>query len=124
MVNHLPVDVDGVDSCSPKLGDLVVLLFHILIVLEAAPAVCDQSPSFPHADKIGHIALQLKHSCLFHVFTDPCLTQVDNVCLEQGGVNLEVFHVWLETSNVEGSHPNFANRVLVPLSRVVVQGSG
>ena len=116
--------MNGVSSRPSELGDLVVLLIDVLFMLEASPAVCDYSLPIPHADKVGNKAIQFKHSCSFLVLTDPCLAEMDEVSLEQGGVNLEVLHVWLKSGNVEGSYPSLASTVQSPLSRIVVERSG
>ena len=80
--NESPVDVDGVHGCLAELGDLEVLLLDVLLVLEVSPAVGDNSPSVPHTDKVGCVALQLKHYCSFLLWTDPCLAEVNDVRLE------------------------------------------
>ena len=120
--NESPVDVDGVHGCLAELGDLEVLLLDVLLVLEVSPAVGDNSPSISHADKVGLVALKLKLSSTFLLLTDPSLTEMKEVRLEQGWINPEVLHVGSKSRNVQGSHPHLAKRVLVPLVWVVVQG--
>ena len=117
-----PVDVNRVHGCLAELGHLEVVLLDILLMLEVAPAVGDNSAPISHANKVGCVALQLKHSCSFLLWTDPSLAEVNDVSLEKGRINPDVLHVGSETSNVQGSHPHLAKRVFVPLVRVVVQG--
>ena len=119
-----PVNVNRVHGCLAELGDLEVVLFDIQLVLEVSLAVGDKSASIPHANEVSCVALQLKASPSFLLWTDPSLAEVNDVSLVQGGVNPDVLHVWSKSSNVQGSYPHLAKMVLVPLPRVVVQGPG
>ena len=113
-----PVDVNRVNGILAELGHLEVVLLDILLMLEVAPAIGDNSAPISHADKVGCVAVQLKHSFIFLLWTDLSLAEVNNVCLEKGWINLEVLHVGSKASNIQGSHPHLAIRVLVPLVRV------
>ena len=118
-----PVDVNGVHVAIAELGDLEVVLFDILLVVKVSPAVGGNSPSISNIDEVGCIAFQLKPCRALLILTDPGLAKVNDVCLQQGGVNGEVPHVGLKSGNVQSSHPHFANKEPIPFSRVVVQGS-
>ena len=114
--------MDGVNSGGAELGHLVVLLFPVLLVLELSPAVGDKSTSIPHTDEVSSESLQLEKVCPLLVQSDPGLTEVDYVRLQDGGVNPYIFHVGLKSGNVEGGHPDLAPGIPVPISRVLVQG--
>ena len=118
-----PVDVNGVQGAIAELGDLEVVLFDILLVVEVSPAVGGNSSSISNIDEVGCIAFQLKPCRALLILTDPGLAKVNDVCLQQGGVNGEVRHVGLKSGDVQSSHPHFANKGPIPFSRVVVQGS-
>ena len=118
-----PVDVNGVHVAIAELGDLEVVLFDILLVAKISPAVGGNSSSISHVHEVGCIAFQLKPCRALLILTDPGLAKVNDVCLQQGGVNGEVPHVGLKSGNVQSSHPHFANKEPIPFSRVVVQGS-
>ena len=77
-----PVDVNGVHGYIAELGHLVVAFFDILLVLEAVLAEGDSSASISHTDKVGGVALQLKPSCSFLLWTDPCFAEVNDVRLD------------------------------------------
>ena len=119
-----PVDVNGVHVAIAELGDLEVVLLDILLVVEVSPTVGGDSSSISHVDEMGCVAFQLKPCHVLLILTDPGLAEVNDISLQEGGVNGEVRHVGLKSSNVQGSHPHFANREPIPVSRVVVQGSG
>ena len=119
-----PVDVNGVHVAIAELGDLEVVLFDILLVVEVSPAVGGNSSSISNIDEVGCIAFQLKPCHALFILTDPGLAEMNEVRLQQGGVNGEVCHVGLKPGNIQGSYPHFANREPIPVSRVVVQGSG
>ena len=119
-----PVDVNGVHVAIAELGDLEVVLLDILLVVEVSPTVGGNSSSISHVDEMGCVAFQLKPCHVLLILTDPGLAEVNDISLQEGGVNGEVRHVGLKSSNVQGSHPHFANREPIPFSRVVVQGSG
>ena len=115
--------MNGVHGAIAELGNLEVVLFDILLVVEVSPAIRGNSSSISHVDEVGCVAFQLKSSCALLIMTDPSLAKVNEVCLQQGGVNGEVRHVGLKSGNVQSSHPHFANKGPIPFSRVVVQGS-
>ena len=115
--------MNGVHGAIAEFGDLEVFLFDVLLVVEVAPAVCSDSSSISHVDEVGSVAFQLKPCHALLILTDPSLAEVNEVRLQEGGVNGEVPHVWLKSGNVQSSHPHFANREPIPFSRVVVQGS-
>ena len=119
-----PVDVNGVHVAIAELGDLEVVLFDILLVVEVSPAVGGNSSSISNIDEVGCIAFQLKPCHALFILTDPGLAEMNEVRLQQGGVNGKVCHVGLKSGNIQGSNPHFANREPIPVSRVVVQGSG
>ena len=119
-----PVDVNGVHVAIAELGDLEVVLFDILLVVEVSPAVGGNSSSISHIDEVDCVALQFKPCHALLILTNPSLAKVDDVCPQQGGVNAEVSHVRLKSGNIQSSHPHFANREPIPFPRVVVQGSG
>ena len=121
MYKRSPVDVDRVYGGRAELGDLKVLLLPVLLVLELSFGVGDKAPTLPHTDKVCCVALQMEQVCLLMVRADPGLTEVDDVSLLDGRVNLEVSQVGLQPGNVEGSHLNLAIGDLVPLSRVLIQ---
>ena len=118
--------MNGVHIRSTELGHLVVCLPLVLLLLETSPlllpAVGDDSTPLPSADKVSSEAIQLEQVCPLLVCGDPGFTQVDDVCLQDVGVNLEVLHVGLQPGDVEGDHPDRVQGVLVPDSWVLVQG--
>ena len=118
-----PVDVNGVHVAIAELGDLEVVLLDILLVVEVSPTVGGDSSSISHVDEMGCVAFQLKPCHVLLILTDPGLAEVNDISLQEGGVNGEVRHVWLKSGDVQSSHPHFANREPIPVSRVVVQGS-
>ena len=107
--NKSPVDVNGVHGAIAEFGDLEVVLFDILLVVEVSPAVGGNSSSISNIDEVGCIAFQLKPCHALFILTDPGLAEVNEVCLQQGGVNGEVHHVWLKSGDVQSSHPDLAN---------------
>ena len=115
--------MNGVHGAIAELGNLEVVLFDILLVVEVSPAVGGNSSSISHSDEVGCVAFQLKSRHAFLILTDPGLAEVNEVRLQHGGVNREVRHVGLKSGDVQSSHPHFANREPIPFSRVVVQGS-
>ena len=104
-----PVDVNGVQGAIAELGDLEVVLFDILLVAKISPAVGGNSSSISNIDEVGCIAFQLKPCHALFILTDPGLAEMNEVRLQQGGVNGEVPHVGLKSGNVQSSHPHFAN---------------
>ena len=116
--------MNGVYGAIAELSDLEVVLFDILLVVEVSPAVRGDSSSISHVDEVGCVALQFKTCHALLILTNPGLAKMDDVCPQQGGVNGEVCHVGLKSGNIQGSNPHFANREPIPVSRVVVQGSG
>ena len=122
-LDHAPVDVDGVNAIRAELGDLTVLVHPVLLVDELSFAVGCKAATITNADKVSREAFQLKLGCTLLIGMDPRLTQVDDICLEEGGVNPEVLHVWTQPCNVQRRNPGLASHVLVPVSRVFVEGS-
>ena len=116
--------MNGVYGAIAELGDLEVVLFDILLVVEVSPAVRGDSSSISHVDEVGYEAFQFKPCHALLILTNPGLAKVDDVCPQHSGVNGKVRHVWLKSGDVQSSHPHFANREPIPVSRVVVQGSG
>ena len=101
--------MNGVYGAIAELGDLEVVLFDILLVVEVSPAVRGDSSSIPHVDEVGCEALQFKPCHALQILTDPGLAEVNEVRLQHGGVNGEVHHVWLKSGDVQSSHPDLAN---------------
>ena len=96
-----PVDVDGVNSTRAELGDLTVLVHPVLLVHELSFTVGGKAAPITNTDKVSREAFQLKLSCTLLVRMDPGLTQMDDISLEEGGVDLDVLHVWTQPGNVE-----------------------
>ena len=119
-----PVDVNGVQGAIAELGDLEVVLFDILLVVEVPPAVGGNASSISNIDEVDCVAFQFKSRCALLILTDPGLAEVNDVSFQHRGVNGEVCHVGLKSGNIQSSHPHFANREPIPFPRVVVQGSG
>ena len=118
-----PVYVDGVNASRAELGDLTVLVHPVLLVHEVAPGVGGKASPITNANKVSSEALKLELSLIFLVGMNPSLTQVDDVSLEEGGVDPQVLHVWTKPGNVECSNPDLADHNLVPVSRVLIEGS-
>ena len=104
-----PVDVNGVHGAIAEFGDLKVILFDILLVVEVSPAVRGDSSSISHIDEVGCVAFQFKSCCCLLILTNPGFAEVNEVRLQHGGVNGEVHHVWLKSGDVQSSHPDLAN---------------
>ena len=121
--DYAPVDVDGVNTSSAELGDLTVLVHPVLLVHELAPGESGKTSPITNVDKVSSEALELELSLTLLVGMNPSLTQVDDVCLEEGGVDPQVLHVWTQSGNVECCHPDLADHNLVPVSRVLIEGS-
>ena len=115
--------MDGVETVRAELGHLPVLVHSVLLVHEIPFAVGGKSAAISNADKVGSVPLQLELSCTLLVWLKPSLTQVDDVSLEEGGVNPQVLHVRTQPGNVERCHPDLADLKPVPLSRILVDGS-
>ena len=118
-----PVDVDGVNAIRDELGHLPVLVHSVLQVHEIPFAVGGKSAAISNADKEGSVPLQLELSCTLLVWLKPSLTQVDDVGLEEGGVDPQVCHVWTKPGNVECSNPDLADHNHIPVPRILVKGS-
>ena len=119
--NYQPVDVDGVNSIGAKLGDLTVLIHPVLLVNKCPSSVGDKATPITNTDEVSCEAVHLELSLTLLVGMDPGLTEVDDVGLEEGGVDPQVLHVGTQPGNVEGRHPDLASHVLVPVSRVLVE---
>ena len=115
--------MDGVNTIRAELCDLTILLNPVLLVDELSFAVSDKAAPITDADKVNCVALQLELSSTFLIGMDPCLTQMDDVCLEEGGVDPQVLHVWTQPCDVEGRNPDLSSHDLVPVSRILVEGS-
>ena len=113
----------GVNCIRAELGHLPVLVHPVLLVHELAPGVSGKASSITNTDKVSSEALKLELSLTFLVGMNPSFTQVDDVCFQDGGVDPEVLHMWTQPSNVEGCHPDLADHKLVPVSRVLIEGS-
>ena len=121
--DYAPVDVDGVNTTSAELGDLTVLVHPVLLVHELAPGEGGKTSPITNVDKVSSEALELELSLTLLVGMNPSLAQVDDVCLEECGVDPQVCHVWTQPGNVERRHPDLADLKLVPVARVLVEGS-
>ena len=115
--------MDGVSTTRAELGDLTVVANPVLLVHELASGVGGKASAISNADKVSNKALELELSLTFLVGMDPGLTQMDDISLEEGGVDLDVLHVWTQPGNVERCNPDLADHKLVPLSRILVDGS-
>ena len=122
-LDYAPVDVDGVNRIRAELGDLTVLVHPVLLVDEGTSGVGGKAAPITNADKVSCEAVQLELSLTLLIGMNPGLTQVDDVGLEEGGVDPQVCHVWTQPGNVECCHPDLANHNLVPVSRVLIEGS-
>ena len=96
-----PVDVNGVHVAIAELGDLEVVLFDILLVAKISPAVGGNSSSISHVHEVGCIAFQLKPCHALFILTDPGLAEMNEVRLQQGGVNGKVCHVGLNALSIK-----------------------
>ena len=115
--------MDRVNGVRAELGDLEVLIHPVLLVHEVASGVGGKAAPITNTDKVSCEAVQLELSLTLVVGMDPGLTQMDDISLEEGGVDLDVLHVWTKPGDVEGCNPNLASHKLVPLSRILVDGS-
>ena len=115
--------MDGVNTAAAELGDLTVFIHPVLLVHELTPGEGGKASPITNVDEVSSEALKLELSLTFLVRMNPSLTQVDDVSLEEGGVDPQVCHVWTKPSNVECSHPDLAHHKLVPVSRILVEGS-
>ena len=118
-----PVDVDGVNAIRDELGHLQVLVHPVLLVYKIPFAVGGKASAVSNADEVGSVPFQLELGCTLLVWLKPGLTQVDDVGLEESGVDPKVLHMWTQPGNVECSHPDLASLKLVPVPRILVQGS-
>ena len=115
--------MDGVNTTRTELGDLTVVANPVLLVHELTPGEGGKASAISNADKVSNKALELELSLTFLVGMNPSLTQVDDVSLEEGGVDPQVLHVWTKPGNVECSNPDLADHKLFPVSRILVEGS-
>ena len=113
----------GINGIRAELGDLPVLVHPVLLVHECPFGVGGKATSITNTDKVNREAVQLELSLTLLVGMDPGLTQMDDISLEEGGVDLDVLHVWTQPGNVERCNPDLADHKLVPLSRILVDGS-
>ena len=93
--------MDRVNGVGAELGDLEVLIHPVLLVHEVASGVGGKAAPITNTDKVSREAFQLKLGCTVLIGMDPRLTQVDDICLEEGGVDPEVLHVWTQPCNVQ-----------------------
>ena len=96
-----PVDVDGVNAIRDELGHLPVLVHPVLLVHKIPFAVGGKASAVSNADEVGSVPFPLELGCTLLVWLKPGLTQVDDVSLEDSGVDPQVLHVWTQPSNVE-----------------------
>ena len=100
-LDYAPVDVYGVNRIRAELGDLTVLVHPVLLVDEGTSGVGGKAAPITNADKVSCEAVQLELSLTLLIGMNPGLTQVDDVGLEEGGVDPQVCHVWTQPGNVE-----------------------
>ena len=93
--------MDGVNAVRAELGHLPVLVHPVLLVQEITFAVGGKASAVSNADEVGSEPLQLELSLNLLVWLKPGLTQVDDVGLEESGVDPQVLHVWAKPGNVE-----------------------
>ena len=93
--------MDGINGTRAELGDLPVLIHPVLLVHEVASGVGGKAAPITNADEVSCEALELELSLTFLIGMDPGLTQMDDISLEEGGVNLDVLHVRTQSGNVE-----------------------
>ena len=98
---YKPVDVDGVNTIGAEFGHLPVLVHPVFLVHKISFAVGGKASAISNADEVGSVPLQLKLSLILLVWLEPGLAQVDDVGVEEGGVNPQVCHVWTQPGNVE-----------------------
>ena len=120
---YSPIDVDWVNSLRTELGHLPVSIHPVLLVYERSSGVGGKAAPITNADKVSCEAVQLELSLTLLIGMNPGLTKVDDVGLEEGGVDPQVCHVWTQPGNVEWCHPDVADHKPVPLSRILVDGS-
>lgn len=116
--------MDRVHSRGAELCDLVVGFLPVLLVLELLPAVGHQATPIPHTDKAGCESIQLEEVSSLLVCGDPGLTEMNDVCLQDGGVNPQILHVWIQPGNVEGGYPDLGTGIILPLPWIIVQAPG
>ena len=114
--------MDGVDTVRAELGDLTVLVHPVLLVDELAFAVGSEAAPITNADKVGSVPIQLELLILLF-WLEPSLTQMDDVGLEEVWVDPQVCHVWSQPGNVERCHPDLSSYKLIPVTRILVEGS-
>ena len=115
--------MDGVNAVRAELGHLPVLVHPVLLVQEISFGVGGKASAISSAGKVCSEPLQLELSLTLLVWLKPGLAQVEDVSLEEGGVNPQVCHVWTQPGNVERCHPDLAMHKFVPVSRILIQGS-
>ena len=93
--------MDGINTIGAEFGHLPVLVHSVLLVHKISFAVGGKASAISNADKVSSEPLQLKLSLVLLVWLKPGLAQVDDVGLEEGGVNPQVCHVWTQPGNVE-----------------------
>ena len=92
-------------------------------MLKTASAVGGNSPAIPHTDEMSLEAVQLIKGCILQGRLDPGFREMEEISFEEGRVDPEVVHVGCQSGNVESGHSQFSLDLLVPISRVLVQGS-
>ena len=93
--------MDGINGVRAELGELPVLIHPVLLVHECPFGVGGKAASITNADKASCEAVQLELSLTLLVGMDPGLTQMDDISLEEDGVDLDVLHVWTKPGDVE-----------------------
>ena len=93
--------MDGVNAVRAVLDNLPVLVHPVLLVHKISFAVGCKASAITNADKVGSVPLQLELSLTLLVRLKPGLAQMDDVGLEEGGVNPQVCHVRTQPGNVE-----------------------
>ena len=93
--------MDGINGIRAELGDLPVLVHPVLLVYEVSSGVGDKASPITNADKVSCEAIQMELSLTLLIGMDPGLTQMNDISLEEGGVDPQVLHVWTQPGNVE-----------------------
>ena len=91
----------GVNHIRAELCDLAVLIHPVLLVQEGASGVGGKASPITNTYKVGSESLQMELSLNLLLRLKPGLAKVDDVGLEEGGVNPQVCHVWTQPGNVE-----------------------
>ena len=121
--DYEPVDMDGVNHIRAELGHLPVLAHPVFLVHKISSTVGCEASSVSYTDKVGSVPIQLELSLILLVWLKPSLTKMDDVSLEDVGIDPQVCHARTQPGNVEWCHPYLSSFKLVPVTRILVEGS-